>query len=245
MSHKITAFSPLFAYHFILSSLLTHQFCLRQPYLQIQLPKLFQIHFTGPLAMSHSSVESMTDYNGGSSMEQAVWEHAFWHHFNINGTYPALLRVIVVCFFFKSMWITTFLALWGLPQWCEGSRCVFLLFLFFCCLFFFLSMVNLNLTPLKIIYRVNNVQILRGKAKFGVWNWASLGPTLNTWTADASRFRQAWRWDALCMYIGLLMGEAWEAEPVSPSQDIDLTQTLQLTARHSVSDGYFCRITAS
>lgn len=29
-------------------------------------------------------------------MEQAVWEHAFWHHFNINGTYPALLRVIVV-----------------------------------------------------------------------------------------------------------------------------------------------------
>lgn len=49
--------------------------------------------------MSHSSVESMTDYNGGSSMEQAVWEHAFWHHFNINGTYPALLRVIVVCFF--------------------------------------------------------------------------------------------------------------------------------------------------
>lgn len=115
------------------------------------------------------------------------------------------------------MWITTFLALWGLPQWCEGSRCVFLLFLFFCCLFFFLSMVNLNLTPLKIIYRVNNVQILRGKAKFGVWNWASLGPTLNTWTADASRFRQAWRWDALCMYIGLLMGEAWEAEPVRKS----------------------------
>lgn len=102
MSHKITAFSPLFAYHFILCLLLTHQFCSRQPYLQIQLPKLFQIHFTGPLAMSHSSVESMTDYNGGSSMEQAVWEHAFWHHFNINGTYPALLRVIVVCFF-KSM----------------------------------------------------------------------------------------------------------------------------------------------
>lgn len=67
-------------------------------------------------------------------------------------------------------------------------------------------------------------------------------PRLNTWTADASRFWQAWCWDALCMYIGLLMGEPWEAEPIrNPSQDIDLIQTFQLIARQFyVSDGYFC-----
>lgn len=46
--------------------------------------------------------------------------------------------------------------------------CVFVVFIFLLFVFF-LSMVNLNLTPLKIIYyRVNNVQILKGKAKFGV-----------------------------------------------------------------------------
>lgn len=62
------------------------------------------------------------------------------------------------------MWISHFYhALSGVPQWHEGSRC-----------FIFLSMVNLNLMPLKIIYYcVNNVQILR-KQNFGVWNWASL-----------------------------------------------------------------------
>lgn len=65
------------------------------------------------------------------------------------------------------------------------------------------------------------------ESKLWVWNWASLDlDQASVWTADISGFGQAWYWDALCMYIGLLMGELWEAEPIrNPSQDIDLIQT--------------------
>lgn len=53
------------------------------------------------------------------------------------------------------------------------------------------------------------------ESKLWVWNWASLDlDQARVWTADASGFGQAWYRDALCMYIGLLMGELREAEPI-------------------------------
>lgn len=72
------------------------------------------------------------------------------------------------------------------------------------------------------------------ESKLWVWNWASLDQDqASVWTADTSGFRQAWDGDALCMYIGLLMGELREAEPIrNPSQDIVV---FQFTAWHTVS----------
>lgn len=55
---------------------------------------------------------------------------------------------------------------------------------------------------------------MKGKQTW-VWNWASLDlDQASVWTADASGFGQAWYQDTLCMYIGLLMGELREAEPI-------------------------------
>lgn len=88
-----------------------------------------------------------------------VWEHAVLVSF-MNQRYfnPVLLRGIVFLFF-QCESLICFLALSGrIPEWREGSRC-----------FIFLSMGNLNLMPLKIIYYcVNNVQIMKEKQTLGV-----------------------------------------------------------------------------
>lgn len=89
----------------------------------------------------------------------------------------------------------------GIPEWREGSRC-----------FIFLSMVNLNLMPLKkiIYYRVNNVQILKVKQTLGLnlsQSWPKPSECLNCWCVWV---RTGLGVDALCMYIGSFVGRADE-----------------------------------
>lgn len=51
------------------------------------------------------------------------------------------------------------------------------------------------------------------ESKLWVLNWADLDlDQASVWTAPG--FGQAWYRDALCVYIGLLMGELREAEPI-------------------------------
>lgn len=147
--------------------------------------------------------------------------------------HPALFRVFVFCFLINVN--HSFLSLTHLEVF-QGDVKV-------AGVFIFLSMVNLNLMPLKKSFIIVWIMYKYWKeSKLWVWNWASLDrDQASVWTADASGFGQAWHGDALCMYIGLSVGELREAEPIrNPSQDIDLAHSFSsLLDRLSVyvSDG--------
>lgn len=128
----------------------------------------------------------------------------FYHPLIINGTWPALFRVFV--FFYLTNVNHSFLSLKYLELFQSDVKVAGV--------FIFLSMVNLNLMPLKkiIYYCVNNVQIVKAKQTLGLklsQSWRR-----PKWVSDVSGFGQAWYRDALCVYIGLLMGELTEAEPI-------------------------------